>query len=89
MAKKNKNKATSERPSTSAAVEGRTASGAKSNVEEAFVSGNYAAVRAFAKSDPGAATQKLLALTKIDMVPVAVGLFALAVVLTVALMTLH
>ena len=89
MAKKTKKKdATSSAPSSGASP-GRTASGAKSNVEEAFASGNYAAVKEFAKTDTSESTKKLVAMTKIDMGQVAVGLFALAVVLTVALFTLH
>lgn len=87
MAKKNKQKASGEK--AAAVPEGRTASGAKANVAEAFASGNYAAVLAFAKSDNSDATKKLVAMTKIDRAQVAAGLFALLVVLTVAFFTLH
>lgn len=82
--KTHKKKSAASEPATE-----RTASGAKSNVTEAFASGNYAAVRAFAKTDDSEATKKLVALTQIDMTQVAVGLFAIAVVLTVAFVVLH
>jgi hypothetical protein len=82
MAKKHKKK-TADRPAATPAPEPASA------VEAAFAAGNYAAVKALARSDPSERGRKLIDLTRIDMVQVAVGLFAMTVVLIVAFFTLH
>jgi hypothetical protein len=103
MAKKKKNKGggASEAKSESKADASASASSASSAasapaaamttgnklVDTAFKSGNYAAVRHFAKTAPEA--QKLVELTKIDIGQAVVGLIALIVVLSVAIATLH
>ena len=85
MAKKSKKK-----PETKPdAGGGSKAELAKSPVDVAFARGNYAAVRALAKSDPSPHAQELLALTKMDMGQVAAGAIAFLVVTIAALLTLH
>lgn len=99
MAKKKKNKG--EKADTkadskvdspaSAATATATAGGVPATgnklVDAAYASGNYAALRHFAKNTPEA--QRLVELTKIDMGQAIVGLIALIVVLSVAIATLH
>jgi hypothetical protein len=58
-------------------------------VERAFQAGNYADVRALAKAEPSPRAEELVALTRVDRGQLIVGLIALLVVLTVAVMTLH
>ena len=56
--------------------------------DAAFKAGNYAGVRALAKSGSDSA-KKLLGLVTIDMGQIAVGLFAMVVVLVAAFITLR
>jgi hypothetical protein len=96
MAKKKKNKgggggsekaeSKADTPATSAAPSSTPTTGNKI-VDAAYKSGNYAALRHFAKNTPEA--QKLVDLTKIDMGQAVVGLIAMIVVLSVAIATLH
>ncbi len=95
MAKKKKNKggggsekneSKADAPASSAAPSTVPATGNK-QVDAAYASGNYAAIRHFAQSMPEA--KKLLDLTKVDMGQAVVGFIAMIVVLSVAIATLH
>lgn len=95
MAKKAKKKAdTTATPSAASSAAASSSSSSSSSaaasaVDKAFAAGNYAAVRALAKTDGSEHAKKLLELTKIDMGQVAVGGIAVLVVTIVALLTLH
>lgn len=100
MAKKKKNKGASsdaasnqagastkaDAPASAAAAVSTHATGNK-QLDAAYASGNYAAIRHFALGTPEA--QKLLELTKVDMGQAVVGFIAMIVVLSVAFATLH
>lgn len=65
------------------------ATGGATAIERAFVAGNYADVRALARSDDSERSRRLLALTQIDVGQLAVGLVAVAVVLLAVVLTLR
>ena len=83
MAKKKKHKETAAEPAPAPAQ-------AKSDqpIDVAFAAGNYAAVRAMAKSDLGEKVKMLTSLVTIDRVQVAIGVATVALLLLIALLTL-
>jgi hypothetical protein len=90
--KKNKGAGADENASESKAdkaSEKKADAPAHAPIEKAFAAGNYSDVRAIAKAEPSATANRLVELVKIDKGQLIVGLIAIAVVLTVAALTLH